>query len=116
MMVYALLLFAFAAIGGVLLVALRLRRGANPPMGLALVHGLAAASGLVVLLASTAQTGFSGLPAWSAGLFVVAAIGGFVLFASHLRDRLLAVPLVAVHAGVAVLAFLLLAVAWSAGA
>lgn len=116
MRVAALLLFALAAIGGVLLVALRLGRGANPPMGLALVHGLAAAAGLVVLFASTAQTGLSGLSAGSAGLFVVAAIGGFALFASHLKGRLLAVPLVAVHAGVAVLAFLLLAAAWSTGA
>lgn len=115
MLLYSLSLFAFAAIGGVIMVALRLRRGENPPLGLAVVHGLAAASGLVVLLAATAQAGFSGPSSWSAGLLVIAALGGFVLFGTHLRDRLIGVPLVVTHAGVAVLGFLVLAFAWTAG-
>ena len=41
-------------------------------------------------------------------LFVVAAIGGFTLLSFHLRKRSLPIPLMLVHGGVAVVAFLVL--------
>ncbi len=116
MLVIALLLFAFAAVGGLLLTAFRLRRGATPPVGLALVHGRAAASGLLVLLGAVGQGGFSGAPAWATTLFVVAAVGGFVLFGGHLRGRLIGLPLMLAHAGIAVAGFLTLLFAWASGA
>jgi hypothetical protein len=45
----------------------------------------------------------------SVGLFVIAALGGFYLFATHLSGKLIPLGVVGVHATVAVLAFLLLA-------
>ena len=41
----ATILFGLGALGGVTLLGLRLR-GGNPPLGLVVVHGLAAAAGL----------------------------------------------------------------------
>jgi hypothetical protein len=106
-MVPALVLFAIAAVGGLVL-AIRRFQGKELPMGLALAHGAAAAAGLVLLLV--------GVIAGSAGvhartpliLFVVAALGGFLLFSFHLRKRDLPIPVVVIHALVAVVAFVLL--------
>ncbi len=101
----ALILFALAAIGGVVLAVIRLR-GSNPPTALALVHGAAAAAGLVALALPLLNGGLgSGAATLALGLFVVAALGGFVLFAAHLRGTLLSVPLMFIHAVVAVVAF-----------
>jgi len=106
----ATILFGLGALGGVTLLGLRLR-GGNPPLGLAVVHGLAAAAGLVTL--TTAVVGGARGPALVAlVLFGVAALGGFVLLSFHLRQKLLPVGLILVHGTVAAAGFvsLLLAV------
>lgn len=101
----ALVLFALAAIGGVLLAVTRLR-GANPPTALALIHGGAAAAGLVLLALPLLNGGLgSGAATVALVLFVVAALGGFALFAAHLRGTLLPIPLMLIHAVVAVAGF-----------
>src|SRR6185437_13454105 len=97
MLAIAAILFAVAAIGGVTMLALHLRKD-NLPLPLALVHGAFAAAGLVVLV----------LAVISVVLFVVAALGGFFLFALYLRGSKLPTPLILVHGGVAVVAFLIL--------
>ena len=109
----AVLLFAAAALGGLILAGLRLRD--KPlPMGLALAHGGIAAAGLVALAVAVFGGGLAAeLPL---ALFVVAALGGFGLFSSHLRGKALPIPVVVIHAGVAVVAFALLLVGMWGGA
>jgi hypothetical protein len=98
----AAVLFAITALGGIYLASLHFQ-GKALPMGIALLHGLLAASGLGLLVASALQVPY-GMPVmigWSIGLFVVAALGGVVLFSFHLRGKRLPSPLVLVHGLVA---------------
>ncbi|MBA2239605.1 MAG: hypothetical protein H0W24_13050 [Lysobacter sp.] len=113
MMQAAAALFALAALGGVVMAATRfagVKR--NPSTGLAMAHGLLAGAG-VTLLAYAALT--RGLPFYaliSLFLFLLAAGIGVVLnLVYHWKLRPLPAGLVAVHALVAVLAFVLLLVA-----
>jgi hypothetical protein len=105
MLAIAAILFAVAAVGGVTMLALHLRKD-NLPLPLALVHGAFAAAGLVVLILAVLLAGASAVI--SVVLFVVAALGGFFLFALYLRGSKLPTPLILVHGGVAVVAFLIL--------
>lgn len=105
----AVVLFAIAALGGLVL-ALQHFRKANLALPLAVVHGLVAASGLVLLLLAVLGGTASGTAPIALVLFVVAALGGFFLFSHHLRSKPLPTPVVVIHALVAVVAFLLLLV------
>lgn len=109
MLKIALVLFLLAAVTGLYL-ALQHFRGNEITLGPALAHGVLAATGLVVLLYGGLQAGLSGLVLYALILFVVAALGGFVLFSFHLRGKEFPTPVVVVHALVAVAAFGLLAV------
>lgn len=106
-MITALILFGIAAVGGILLV---LRRVANKPLPLplALAHGALAATGIVLLTVSVLGSAGPGGARLALGLFVVAALGGFVLFSFHLRKKTLPMGVVVIHALVAVAAFLIL--------
>jgi hypothetical protein len=105
----ACVLFGLGALGGITLLGLRLR-GGNPPLGLAVVHGLAAASGLVTLTIAVLN-GARGSAVLSLVLFGVAALGGFFLLSFHLRKKLIPVGLILVHGTVAVVAFVVLLMA-----
>jgi len=106
-MTTALVLFGVAALGGLVLVFLRV--GNKPlPLPLALLHGLLAASGLALLASSVLGAGAAGGARVALGLFVVAALGGFVLFSFHLRKKQLPMSIVMIHALVAIAGFLLL--------
>ncbi len=97
----ALGLFVVAAVFG-LYMASRIFRGALPPWGAAIAHGVLAASGLLVLLYAL-YTGVSNATLMAAaGLLVVAALGGFVLVSFHLRKAAPPKALVVVHALAAV--------------
>ena len=110
MLPVALGLFGIAAAGGLLMVILRVQNTANPPLSIALLHGGLAATALVILLLQVANGAASGtMPTTSLGLFVVAAVGGFYLIANHLSGRLIPLGVVDIHAVVAVVAFLILA-------
>ena len=109
-MTSALVLFAIAAVGGLILAVVRFRGKPYPPLGLAVVHGLFAAAGLVALIAGVAQGHAPSRATIALVLFVIAALGGFVLFFTHLRKSALPVPLVVIHALVAVIAFVILLV------
>jgi len=109
-MTIALVLFAIAAAGGLVLASLRLTN--KPlPMPLALLHGALAAAGLLVLAVAAFGANGTGQTRLALGLFVLAALGGFALFSFHLRGKQLPVPIVIVHGLVAVAAFLILLVA-----
>ena len=104
----AAVLLAIAALGGVVMAAMRFGGRELPPMALALIHGLFAASGLVALILFVVNSNASTL-AWVALVgFVIAALGGFMLFSHHLRGRALPVNYVVIHGAGAVISFAIL--------
>jgi hypothetical protein len=105
-MMTIVLLFAVAALFGVSLI-IPVLQGKTPARGLVFAHGGIAATALVMLLLKFFDQPAS-VPQWSLILFVVAALGGFVLFSSDLRKKIIPKPLALIHAAVAVVAFLLL--------
>jgi FtsH-binding integral membrane protein len=105
-MAIALILFAVAALGGLIMASIRLR-GSNPPLALALVHGTVAAAGLIALIVALLHASES-LPKNALVLFINAALGGYELFATHLRKKNIPVPLMLIHAVVAVGGFVVL--------
>ena len=108
MLSVAVILFAVAALGGLIL-AFQHFTGRPRPWFLAIVHGAVAASAFVILLVAVLQGGAASPKVyWSLGLFAAAALGGLLLFSFHVRNRPLASPVVVIHGGVAVAAFLLL--------
>jgi hypothetical protein len=104
----ALVLFAVAAVGGIVLALIRFKGKPYPPLALALVHGAVAAAGLVTLIALVAQHQGTSSATTALVLFLIAALGGFGLFFHHIRKVALPIWLVVVHALVAVAAFLIL--------
>ncbi|HEX6636302.1 MAG TPA: hypothetical protein VF033_01495 [Steroidobacteraceae bacterium] len=107
----SLILFAVAALGGLTMAIMHFRGYSPPKTALAVLHGLFAASGLVVLLLALIKTGFGGKPGIALGLLVVAALGGFVLVSYHAKNQKLPSGLVAGHALIAVAGFLTLLLA-----
>jgi FtsH-binding integral membrane protein len=100
----AIILFAVAALGGLTLAAMRFRN--RPlPMSLALIHGIVAAAGLVLLLVVALGPNGTSIEKTALIIFVVAALGGFYLFSRHVRNRELPIPVVLIHGLVAVAAF-----------
>ena len=103
----AAVLFALAALGGIILATLHLKKN-DAPISLALIHGLAAAVGLVLLIIFVTQMPSAGLAGVALAIFVIAALGGFALFAIHLMKKPLPRGLIFVHGLAAVVAFVLL--------
>jgi hypothetical protein len=101
------LIFAVAALVG-LTMAVAALKGRFPPVSSAVIHGLLAATGLVVLLIAVFMHGVTGAPKWALGFFMLAALGGFVLLGFHARKKNLPPGVVAGHAVIAVIGFLLL--------
>jgi hypothetical protein len=108
-MTIALVLFALAAVGGLVMAIQRFSGKPVPPLPLALVHGAAAASGLVALIVVVSNGAVGGAKI-ALVLFAGAALGGFYLFSRHLRQVALPIPIVVVHALVAVAGFVTLLV------
>jgi hypothetical protein len=106
----AVFVFAVAALGGLVL-AVRHFKGQNRPWPLAILHGLLGATGLVLLIVPMLSGGVPAMAKIALALFLAAALGGFALFAFHLQNKRLPSPVVVIHAGVAVVAFILLAAA-----
>lgn len=109
MLTIAAVLFAVAALGGITLATLHLRQK-GLPMALAVLHGLLAATGLVLLIVVVVGGSVGNLLITSLVLFVLAALGGFGLFSFHLRRLRLPTPVVFIHGLVAVVGFVLLLV------
>lgn len=109
-MTIALVLFALAAVGGLIMAVMRFSGRPLPPFGLAIAHGLAAASGLAVLIFVIAGGGMPAAGTVGLVLLLAAALGGFVLFSNHLRKQPLPIPLLVIHGLVAVAGFLTLLV------
>ena len=107
MMLWAVILFAAAALGGAGM--LLMRKGERPvPLGLAAVHGLLAATALVLVAIPVVQGGVGGLVTVALAVFVLAALGGFYLFATHLRTGSFPFGVGLLHGLLAVAGFVLL--------
>lgn len=107
MLAYSLILFAIAAIGGLVLAA-RVLRGRFAPWALSLAHALLGAAGLALLLVMLVQGSMPQRILAGFVILLVAALGGFFLASFHLRKQLPPKAVVALHAGVAVTGFLTL--------
>jgi hypothetical protein len=99
----AAIVFAIAALGGIVLAA-HVLRGKFAPWALSLLHAALGAAGIVLVLVTVVQ-GLRGNAAIALGLFVVAALGGFFLASFHYRKQLPPTAVVIVHAVVAVAGF-----------
>lgn len=106
----AVILFAIAALGGVVMAVMRFSGRDLPPMGLAILHGVTAAAGLVALLLAVIGSSVSTMTTVALVGFVVAALGGFYLFSFHLRRQALPIPPVVIHGLLAVVSFVILLV------
>jgi len=109
-MLTALVLFAIAALGGVAMAVIRFRGAERPPTGLALLHGAVAAAAIIVLIVAMLSMPNPAQARTALVLFIVAALGGFYLFAQHVQKRALPIPIILVHALIAVIGFLILLV------
>lgn len=109
MLTYAVLSFAIAAIGGLLLASYVLK-GQLAPWGLSLLHAGLGALGLVLVLL-TVLNGAGPMVSIALVILVIAALGGFYLASLHLRETVAPRNVVVIHAGAAVIGFLLLAAA-----
>jgi len=105
-MITIILLFAVAAVFGVTLLVPVLQ-GKNPSRPFVFIHGGIAAVALVMLVLNY-MSAESLVPQVSVILFVVAALGGFVLFARDMQKQPIPKGLAIVHAAAAVTAFLIL--------
>ncbi|HYG53378.1 MAG TPA: hypothetical protein VD905_20920 [Flavobacteriales bacterium] len=107
-MLYTIIaLFAIAAIIGIYLISLVLQNK-ETPKAIAIVHGLFAATGLVLLIIYMINTGADLVQVIV--LFAITALGGIVLFARDLMGKSLPKALALVHGLLAVTAFVFLLV------
>lgn len=107
MLTYALIVFAVAAVGGLIL-ASSVLRGRLAPWALSVVHALLGATGLVLLIVTVLQGATAGRVTAALGLLVLAALGGFYLASIHLQGKVAPKAVVYIHAGIAVAGFLTL--------
>jgi hypothetical protein len=110
LLIYAAILFALGALGG-LVMAMRAFKGEALPVPLAIGHGVLGASGLVLLIIGVLAGTGGGTARIALALLVVAALGGFYLLSFHLRKQQHPKAVIVVHALVAVVGFLMLLMA-----
>lgn len=106
MLNYALIIFAVAAVGGIVL-ANNVLRGKLAPWAVSLLHALLGATGLVLVLIALLN-GTSNPVRVAFVILVIAALGGFYLASLHLRKKIAPAAVVITHALIAIAGFLLL--------
>ena len=111
MFVYAVICLTVAALFGLYMAVGHFKGRSPPPAGAAVLHGLFAVAGVVLLLLGVMEIGWGTVHSWALILFVVAALGGLYLVSHHMRRVALPSPVVVIHAMVAVVAFLMLVTA-----
>jgi hypothetical protein len=98
-----------AALGGATMAIMRLRGMLQPPTWLAIVHGVVAATGVVLLIYNVAATEVAEQVKLALGILLLAALGGAGLFIGfHMRGRRLPIPFVLAHGLVATAGYVLL--------
>jgi hypothetical protein len=102
-------LFGLAALGGLGMALIRTSRKINPPIWIAMAHGLLAAAGLTLLTWAVCRIGADSYAQTSLILFLLAAAGGAWLnLRYHWRNLPLPVGFMWGHGLLAVIAFGLL--------
>lgn len=107
MLTYALIIFAVAALGGMVLAA-HVLRGKFAPWVVSILHALLGASGLLLLAMAVLSGTASGRATVALVILVAAALGGFYLATMHLRGKIAPKTVVLIHASVAVAGFVTL--------
>lgn len=107
-MMLSIILFGLAAVGGLVMALFRFSGHPTPPLGIAAIHGIAAALGLITLIIGVTSGSAAQGAALALGLFLLAALGGFTLLFQHLKRGKISIPILVVHAAVAVAAFVVL--------
>jgi len=105
--IYAVIIFALAALGGLYLAG-HVLRDKFAPWSVSLLHAGLGAVGLILLVAAIVQGGASQGVLIGFVTLLVAALGGFFLASFHLRKKLAPKIVVVVHAAVAVAGFLVI--------
>ena len=98
----AITIFSMTAILGIYLISLVLR-DKQTPKGIAIVHGLFAATGLILLL--TYSNGSEQSPIVSIVVFVIAALGGLILVYKDVVEKQVPKWLAITHGLTAVIGF-----------
>jgi hypothetical protein len=107
-MIYtAIAIFAVAAMIGLYLISFVLQKK-ETPKAIAVVHGLLAATALILLIIHTINTGADLVQIIV--IFVITALGGLVLFARDLMGKSLPKALAVAHGLLAVTGFIFLLV------
>ncbi|MGH1417940.1 MAG: hypothetical protein ACRBCJ_03685 [Hyphomicrobiaceae bacterium] len=106
MLTYAVISFAIAAVAGLVL-ASHVLRGQLAPWPLSILHAVFAAIGLILIGFSVLE-GVRDDIAIAMIILLIAALGGFYLASVHLRKEVAPSRVVFMHAGAAVVGFLLL--------
>lgn len=109
MLITTIILFALAAVLGLILIT-KVLKDEDTPKAVVYSHGGAAALALVLLIIAYLNQGDS-LMLTSLLVFIVAALGGFVMFGRDVSHKPIPKWLAVVHALAAVTAFVLLLVA-----
>ncbi len=105
----AAIVLGLAALGGLAMAVIRLRGAPRPPTWLALAHGAAAVTGLLLLVNATLSSATPLLAQVALGVFVLAALGGAAMFLGfHLREKALPIPMVIGHGLAALTGYVLL--------
>lgn len=108
-MLAAVVLFGAAALGGLVMAGIRFSGRPRPPSWLALLHGLAAAAGLTLLIFAAVTVGIPPQAKLALGLLVIAAIGGLTInLLFHQKLKPLPKPMVIGHGLLAAAGFVLL--------
>jgi hypothetical protein len=107
----AAIVLVLAALGGLTLAVIRLRGAPWPPTWMAVGHGAVAATGVGILIYAAVTTGIPWLAQIALGIFILAALGGAVLFLGfHRAGKPLPIPLVIGHGLIAATGLVLLLV------
>lgn len=107
--VVATCIIALAALGGMTLAGIRLSGKPRPPTWMAIGHGLVAVTGVGLLGYVAYSTGLPIYAQIALVIFVLAALGGAVMFLGfHLQEKPLPIPLVVGHGLIAIVGFVLL--------
>lgn len=104
MLTIALIVFGFAALGGVVL-ALHVLRDKLAPWVVSVLHAVVGAGGIVLLLLAVIEGNGGELAVIALAGFVAAALGGFYLALKHLRQKIPPKIIVVLHASLAIVAF-----------
>ena len=105
----AAIVLALAAVGGLTMAVIRLRGAPWPPLWMAHIHGLIAATGVALLIYAASTTGIPRLAQIALVIFILAALGGATLvLAFHRQGKPLPIPIVIGHGLIAVTGYVLL--------